>query len=448
MPATQPQISVTPSSLTDSVALNDSMDVSFLIFNTGDAVLDWSASINQTAQISVDMIAEGSARDAEILAVGTPIPLDKLESMRSSFSISAEDVADMGMPYQTNGNSGMMNVNKILGEEVFGSAQNSYGPSGARGRGNLFTCTTTSTLTEHRLYLNVTVATTMYFVVAESPTQVGNYTLISASDVSPSGTGQGWYSSGPINVPMVAGMYYLIFAQWEDPASYYNEQSISPYPIQASFGELTAGAGFSTGSVPAYSVPPATTHPISSTAFGSPVAYYQTIVTQQLAPFIKLLEPTSGSIDPNDVQSLGARIYGLDVVDTTYTADIEIASNDPNSPTVTIPVEIEVKDSITSVSVLNPVPATYAVKQNYPNPFNPTTTIKYQVPRASQVTIEIFNLLGQKVRTLVNDNVEPGYHQVEWNGLNDVGVKVGSGVYFYKFQAEKFLDIKKMLLLK
>jgi flagellar hook assembly protein FlgD len=52
------------------------------------------------------------------------------------------------------------------------------------------------------------------------------------------------------------------------------------------------------------------------------------------------------------------------------------------------------------------------------------------------------------VRTLVNDNVEPGYHQVEWNGLNDVGVKVGSGVYFYKFQAEKFLDIKKMLLLK
>lgn len=94
------------------------------------------------------------------------------------------------------------------------------------------------------------------------------------------------------------------------------------------------------------------------------------------------------------------------------------------------------------------VPTKFALQQNYPNPFNPSTTIRYQIPRSSQVRLVIYNLLGQKIRTLINEQKELGYFQAIWNGQNDNGIQVGSGIYFYRFQAGDFLSIKKMMYLK
>jgi hypothetical protein len=164
-------------------------------------------------------------------------------------------------------------------------------------------------------------------------------------------------------------------------------------------------------------------------------------------PWIRLVGPTSGIVGPGDSDNLTVRVYGLDQADTTLFADVEITSNDPANPLVTVPVEIKVTD-VTSVGGVDQLPTTFAVSQNYPNPFNPSTTIKYQLPQSSQVTIGIYNLLGQKVRTLLNDNQEPGDHEVTWNGLNDTGAQVSSGVYFYRFQANDFVSSKKMMFLK
>ena len=109
------------------------------------------------------------------------------------------------------------------------------------------------------------------------------------------------------------------------------------------------------------------------------------------------------------------------------------------------------------VGIEDPVglPTSYGVSPNYPNPFNPTTTIKYQLPQQSEVTLSIYNVLGQKVRTLLNANLEAGYHSVEWDGRNDVGVQVASGVYIYRFQARQvgsstsdYLKVQKMMLMK
>jgi len=94
------------------------------------------------------------------------------------------------------------------------------------------------------------------------------------------------------------------------------------------------------------------------------------------------------------------------------------------------------------------IPQEFALEQNFPNPFNPTTTIKYQLPKTADVTIAIYNLLGQKVRTLVKERKEPGYYQVEWNGLNYHGVRVATGLYIYRIQAADFVLSKKMLMLK
>lgn len=95
-----------------------------------------------------------------------------------------------------------------------------------------------------------------------------------------------------------------------------------------------------------------------------------------------------------------------------------------------------------------PLPSKFALAQNYPNPFNPDTKIEYQLPEASYIRLDIFNILGQKVKTLVDEYKEAGYYQTRWNGFNESGRTVPSGVYFYNMNAEKFSQTKKMLMLK
>ncbi|HSD64763.1 MAG TPA: FlgD immunoglobulin-like domain containing protein [Ignavibacteriaceae bacterium] len=102
---------------------------------------------------------------------------------------------------------------------------------------------------------------------------------------------------------------------------------------------------------------------------------------------------------------------------------------------------------------ISELPVDYSLKQNYPNPFNPSTTIEYSLPVASNVTITIYNLLGEVVNTVVNRQQNAGYHTVSWNSNDNHGSKVGSGVYFYELKANgsngaQFTQIRKMVLLK
>jgi hypothetical protein len=94
-------------------------------------------------------------------------------------------------------------------------------------------------------------------------------------------------------------------------------------------------------------------------------------------------------------------------------------------------------------------PEVYALNDNYPNPFNPETTIKYQLPEAGPVTLEVYNMLGQVVRTLVNEHQTAGRKSVLWDARNDRGQPLSSGMYFYHVEAgQEFQSTKKMLLLK
>jgi hypothetical protein len=87
--------------------------------------------------------------------------------------------------------------------------------------------------------------------------------------------------------------------------------------------------------------------------------------------------------------------------------------------------------------------------QNYPNPFNPVTTISYNLPFDSDVSVEIYNIKGQKVRTLLNEQISKGQHSIIWNGVNEYNQAVSSGVYFYKLVADdKTISSGKMMLIK
>jgi hypothetical protein len=95
------------------------------------------------------------------------------------------------------------------------------------------------------------------------------------------------------------------------------------------------------------------------------------------------------------------------------------------------------------------VPDVYALKQNFPNPFNPVTQIRYQLPEESVVTIQIYDLMGRVVRTLVNKETQiTGYRQVTWDALSDLGQPVSAGMYLYVIQAGQFRDTRKMVLIK
>lgn len=94
------------------------------------------------------------------------------------------------------------------------------------------------------------------------------------------------------------------------------------------------------------------------------------------------------------------------------------------------------------------LPTEFAIRQNAPNPFNPTTEIRYELPQAAQVQLNVYNILGQKVITLVDAFKEAGYNSVTWNGMDQGGSVVASGMYFYRIEAGEFSKTLKMMMLK
>ena len=85
---------------------------------------------------------------------------------------------------------------------------------------------------------------------------------------------------------------------------------------------------------------------------------------------------------------------------------------------------------------------------DYPNPFNPITTLRYDLPENSLVTITIYDMLGRRVKTLINQAQDAGFKSVVWNATNDYGKQVSAGIYLYQIQAGEYISTKKMVLLK
>ena len=95
------------------------------------------------------------------------------------------------------------------------------------------------------------------------------------------------------------------------------------------------------------------------------------------------------------------------------------------------------------------LPTEFALLQNYPNPFNPSTTIQYRLKEPVDVTISIYNSMGQKVATLVDEKQAAGSYSLLWNAMDEYNNRVSTGIYFYQINAgDQFIETKKMMLLK
>jgi len=135
-------------------------------------------------------------------------------------------------------------------------------------------------------------------------------------------------------------------------------------------------------------------------------------------------------------------------VDSTFFPPMsELSFDEPGGTNSFIPVfhpgALDVKDVNTPSK-----PTVFTLAQNYPNPFNPKTMIRFALPKDSWVRLEVYNILGQKVKTLVDEKLAAGIKEVEWDGKDTKGLEVASGIYFYKIKADNFSDVKKMVMLK
>ena len=101
-----------------------------------------------------------------------------------------------------------------------------------------------------------------------------------------------------------------------------------------------------------------------------------------------------------------------------------------------------------ALSDIKNIPEYYVLHNAYPNPFNPLTTINYDLPKNSFVRIDIYDLMGRQIKTLVNENMKAGYRSIHWNATDDLSKPVSAGLYIYTIQAGEFMKTKKMVLIK
>ncbi|MCC7429903.1 VCBS repeat-containing protein [bacterium] len=159
---------------------------------------------------------------------------------------------------------------------------------------------------------------------------------------------------------------------------------------------------------------------------------YNSIVSASKTDFV--IEP---------MQEDSVMIYYLHVF-PSVTTEIEIIYNAP------VPHIVPLSGTLmNSVSDEKPaMPQQFSLHQNYPNPFNPTTTIEFDLTQGAFTKLAVYNTNGQLVKELLAKNLEANYHKIVWDGTDQNGHKVSSGIYFYRINSGKFVDTKKMLLLK
>jgi hypothetical protein len=188
-------------------------------------------------------------------------------------------------------------------------------------------------------------------------------------------------------------------------------------------------------------------------SIGLQVAYNQTYVHSELTIRISAgwlsTNPGSGTVAPGGNTNVTVICDATTLDAGTYTGSLTVSGRDQYNvlPAVNVPVTFIVRP----VSVDEPtvdLPKEFGLSQNYPNPFNPTTEIKFALPVGAHVNIDVFNVLGQKIRSLVDTDMEAGYKSVIWNGTDNAGAPVSSGIYFYKLNAGSKVFSKKMTLLK
>ena len=206
-------------------------------------------------------------------------------------------------------------------------------------------------------------------------------------------------------------------------------------------GAFTVGDSYATGE-----------HPYAVVAADFTGDGYADIVTSNMvsSSVTFLVNNTDGTFTTGFNFAVGADPQLMDATDIDGDGDIDlaVASYTSSAATVLLNRLDELPVGIDDDNAEGILPQLFILQQNYPNPFNPTTTIKYTLPVRSDVTVDVFNILGRNVRTLVDENQPAGQHTIRWDGRDGAGQSVATGVYLYRIVAGDFVETRKMVLVK
>ncbi len=158
-----------------------------------------------------------------------------------------------------------------------------------------------------------------------------------------------------------------------------------------------------------------------------------------------IFEPAEGTIPSGDSMQIKVYLKPEGLEEGNYISQVYVQTNGED---IIIPVHVYVSPSVDLKEKISTLPKEFSLLQNYPNPFNPSTQIAYDLPKVAKVILEIYNVLGEKVKTLVEQEQSAGRHQVIWNGKNERGEAVNSGVHFYRLQTDEYTATRKMILMR
>ncbi len=179
---------------------------------------------------------------------------------------------------------------------------------------------------------------------------------------------------------------------------------------------------------------------------GSQAWWDEILIATEEFPTWVMVDTARGTVPAGDSIQIEVLFDAAGMNVGNYYANIIIESNDPSNSEVRISAHMQVATG--SGTEEAKIPEVFFVKQNYPNPFNSQTSIRYGCPKKAKVCIQVFDITGRIVNTLIDKEVEAGYHEVMWEGNNKFGRKVANAVYFYRIQAGDFTATKKMIFLQ
>ncbi len=325
--------------------------------------------------------------------------------------------------------------NPVKGEIEIGTIADNWWLPLKNGIGNVIYQIRNDHLLGMECYFQAESGTKIYFTVYEGDSLKGEYRRIAGSHITVQNSGEGWFSSPLLECDLKAGKYYYFGTSWTGDAQVLRMEETLPLDISS--GKVLSSAFNLTGA--------------------PPVDYidFETVSSIPIAQKLKVgtgwwLEcPTEpDTLYPGEFNSIPIELYAT-APDSIFYADIPVNTNQERNRTVFVPVSLNVTAQATNVAHDDGVlPKSLVLEQNYPNPFNPTTEIQYAIGKSGRVELYIFNVLGQKVRTLVNSFQKNGHYSIQWDGLDQSGKQAATGVYFIFLKNDEDVKMRKILLLK
>jgi len=174
------------------------------------------------------------------------------------------------------------------------------------------------------------------------------------------------------------------------------------------------------------------------------------LFTRDLVSWLSV-DTKEGVVAMGDSQAIQVRVHPREIFSGNYAARLRVRGNSLDTMFASVALQVLVGVNEGGKAI----PTQFTLEQNYPNPFNPSSVIRYALPDEATISMQVFNVLGQEVATLLNNITQPaGFYEIVWNGTNNAGTTLSSGVYFYRMSAvslnsaQSFTQMRKMLLMK